>query len=303
MDNSITIQTKQRLTMILLSCLEWGCSPISTSELRKSIQELLKVKYPFDHWRIRSCIDLIEDTEYAIISFSKYGLKKFSKKDHYDFEEMYLRLYGVLNAIQQQKLAIIELCDTIKPTMKNEILRKINDLKIIEIRHVVGSHTINLNKKKEEQLPSNFKSYFFRISQSTINSKADDIDVVDGFENVRNYNIYECVIEFNQVFEMLFYKLVQEYMNEIFEDDQERMENLFKHYELEELIPFDYKKLYKNGKLSSRYYNKLQKKIEKEYEREFGKDWKKSINENLSDLAQDELINIQIEYLRSKIQS
>jgi len=179
---------KIRLMKLLLSCLQWGAHVKWSENQESAIQKKLKVQHPFDAKRIRSCIDLIEDTEEAIISFSKYGIEKYSSRFNSDFGGKYLRLYGILNAVQQQKLAIIELYEVLKISNKTQIKRSLDNLKIIEIRNVVGAHTINLNDIGSHK-SNEIKTNFFRITQMMLTNKADNIDAVDGFNNIRNYNL------------------------------------------------------------------------------------------------------------------
>ncbi len=136
--------TKMKLAKVLLTFLDWGCTTKWSDKSELEIQKRLKVQHTFDPFRIRSCIDLIEDTEDAILSFSKYGLQKYNENNNCDHSEMYLRLYGILSAIQQQKLAIIELYDVLKLKNKKKIIKRLNKLQVIEIRNVIGAHTVNL---------------------------------------------------------------------------------------------------------------------------------------------------------------
>ena len=60
----------------------------------RQLTKKLKFQNPYDYDLFRACIDQMEDAQYAIIDFMKNGLY-VKEKNH---GEMYLRLYGVLNA-------------------------------------------------------------------------------------------------------------------------------------------------------------------------------------------------------------
>ncbi len=269
--------TKEKIAKVLLSCLNWGCAVKWSPNMETKIQKRLKVQFPFDSLRIRSCIDLIEDTEYAILSFSEYGLEKFSTIPNKNLREIYIRLYGILNAVQQQKLAIIELFKTLKLSNKSQITEILSNLKVMEIRNVAGAHTINL-KDSDSNLPENFNTNFFRIIQCELDSKAENICAADGFGNLRKYNLYESILEYNSVSENILYNGTIEYMNKIFKNCPNKKDELLKHYEIENFTTYDYRNLYKNDKLQKRHWNRINKKLEKEFEEKYKIDLKEIID-------------------------
>jgi len=77
-----------------------------------------------------------------LVSFSNFGLQKFSQKNYGD-GEMYLKLYGILNAVYLQLNSIIELYEVLKLKYKKQVSSELRQLDIFEIRNIVGSHTIN----------------------------------------------------------------------------------------------------------------------------------------------------------------
>ncbi len=259
---------KERLAKVLLSCLTWASSIDWSSNIEDKVKKRLKVPYPFDSWRLRSCIDLLEDTEYAILSFSRFGLEKFSARPSRDFGGIYLRLYGILNAVQQQKLTIIEIFETLKLSGKNKIKNQLDSLKIVEIRNVVGAHTINLNDNGD-YLPNDFKRNFFRITQNKITPKATGLHAVDGFGNIREYNLYDSIIEYNRVSESILYNGVTEYLNKIFKHNDKLKSDILNHYEIDFFKPHDYYSLYENETKSRKHRAKLNKEIQKEFEKHY----------------------------------
>jgi hypothetical protein len=270
---------KLRLMKLLLSCLDWGVNTKWVDNQDKTIQKKLKVQYTFDPRRIRSCIDLIEDTEEAIISFSKYGIEKFSFSLNEDFGGKYLRLYGILNAIQQQRLAIIELYEVLKIPNKTLIKQELDNLKIIEIRNVVGAHTINFNDYDPPKSNA-IKTNFFRITQMNITNKADNIIAIDGFQNIRKYNLYQDVLAFNRATERILYEGIFEYIERIFKNVESQKLKLLKHYNIKEFKNHNYEVLYKNDKLEKKQLRKKQKKIKEEMIKELGGERREKLKEN-----------------------
>lgn len=94
--------TKEKSVRLILTLLNWGytvknCN--NENDLNIKVQKRLKLQNNYDPIRMRSCIDLIEDTENAILYFCEFGLEKFDCKSMDNIGEMYLKLYGILNAI------------------------------------------------------------------------------------------------------------------------------------------------------------------------------------------------------------
>ncbi|MCF8303283.1 MAG: hypothetical protein K9I94_08415 [Bacteroidales bacterium] len=255
--------TKEKLAKVVLACLNWGTSIKWSEDNDEITRKLLKLQYSFDPLRVRSCIDLIEDTENAIRSYSTFGLQKFSESHQLDLGEAYLKLYGILNAIQQQKLAIIELFETFKIENKNSVKLKLDDLTVIEIRNVVGAHKVNLVDKANKS-PENFNTNFFRIIQNQLNHKGDSIKAVDGFGNIKEYNLYDSILEYNETSEIILYEGVISYLNKIFKNAKNKKDEILTHYEIIKFENFDYKNLYENDKLKKDEQKKWSALVKKE---------------------------------------
>lgn len=275
--------TKEKCALTLLSCLEWGCSAKWSDDIEEKIRRRLKTQYAFDAVRFRSCIDLIQDTELAILNFSRYGLQKFSsRRINNDLGEIYIRLYGVLNSIYLQINTIIELFEVCRIPDKKHISVLLKSHKIYEIRNIVGAHTINFDDKSD-YTPSDFKKNFFRITQCQLDDKGDKIHAVGGFGGVKEFNLYEMIMDYNILSEKILYDGTIKYMNSILNGSKHKNEILL-HYGMENLKHFDYKGLYKNDNLRERQMNKLSKK----FKDSFGDNWKEIINCKLSSLDDNE---------------
>ena len=111
----------------------------SEEDYKKILNRNLKFENNDDHHRLRACIDLTEDTQFAISEFYENGLKTKACNDG----EMYLRLYGVLNAIYLQMQSAIGLIELFKIPNKKKITQELKALKIIDVRNKIGAHTPN----------------------------------------------------------------------------------------------------------------------------------------------------------------
>ena len=257
--------TKEKCAMLLLSCMNWGCSNVrgSNEEIETKIKKKLKFQHECDILRFRSCIDLIGDTENAIICFSNYGLVKYSSKIGKDFGEIYLKLYGILNAVYLQMNTIIEIFEICKIPNKKNVIEQFRSHGIFELRNIMGAHTPNF-EDKSDYMPPNFNRNSFRITQMQLNAKGNNLHAVDSFKNIKEFNLYELVMSYNDLSERILYDGCNEYMNRIFSNSLSRKKELLTHYELTKFENYDYRKLYQNDKLFDKSLKKIRKKIDKE---------------------------------------
>lgn len=163
-------------------------------EFNKELQKALQFEHRDNSFLLESCADLIEDTDYAIQEFLKNGLQSNANSQG----ELYLRLYGILNAIYLQINTIIELVEIFKIPNKKEIVSKFKDLDIYKLRNMVGSHTVNYtidNSKKSNKDNTDF----FRVAQTSIDKWSTNLLVVSQKTECYDFNLKQSVIDYIQV--------------------------------------------------------------------------------------------------------
>lgn len=168
----------------------------SQEEYDKEITKKLKFSNITDYKLLRACIDLLEDSQYAILAAKANGLK--TNRNH--FGEMYLRLYGVLNAAYLQLGATIDLMKlfNIKDfKTKKQILKS---CKLIELRNKIGSHSTNYKHNDKEK-------DFFKVAQSEIDKWGSDMLIVgkDGHEKI---DLIENIDSFSTQIEVILEEIV-----------------------------------------------------------------------------------------------
>lgn len=112
----------------------------------QNVKDTLKLNKSEDWSFICTALDVIGDTTLAISNLLEYGLE--GHKNGSDFGEIYLRLYGVLNASYLQQFAIVSLykkCNLPKP---GDVIDRLEKLKIYKLRNKLGAHS---NDYKNEQ--------------------------------------------------------------------------------------------------------------------------------------------------------
>jgi len=246
--------TKEKCAKLLLSCISWGCSNVcgSKEEIDIKIKKKLKLQHECDILRFRSYIDLIEDTENAIIYFSNFGLEKFTKKVGKNLGEIYLKLYGILNAIYLQLNTIIELYEICKIPNKKSVINDFKNHEIFELRNIMGAHTPNF-KDKSDYMSTKLNHNSFRITQMQLNAKGNNLHAIDSFGKIKEFDLYELVMSYNILSEKILYNGCSEYMNRIFCNSISKKRELLTYYELTKFRNYNYKKLYKNDKLYCNY--------------------------------------------------
>ena len=152
---------------------------------------------------------VIDDTEYAKKSFKDFGLQGPSR--HRDIGERYLRLYGFLNAVYQQKLAVANLLEIHKVANKKDFLLKLDNTNLIKIRNKIGAHSSNYFFTKDD---SEHKFDVYEISRPDLDSGS--ICLLRNQKDFENYNLEYSINEFNKLVEDVLSIIIGKVINMIF---------------------------------------------------------------------------------------
>ena len=249
---------KLKLAQILLLCLEYGV-PNSFTATEEDIMVKGKFERIDDYKRLRSCIDLVEDTEYAIIDYFTYKLRTCQKGQR--FGEKYLRLYGLLNAIYLQVQAIIRVAELVKFPRKKAILIQMNELTILRVRHIAGAHTVNYLENNELGLSSTGKQMdYYRITQMDLHPDGTRISLVSGRNGFKQYNLNELVYEYALVSERILFEVVGKYIGSLCKHDPKTKSEFAKCMLSIKGSPTDYSRF--SERLDKQRKNRFAKKIQ-----------------------------------------
>lgn len=188
-----------------------------------SLQNKLRFENIYDRRKLECCYHILEDTEEANDDFLLHGLGD-------RFQEGYLRLYGVLNSVYTQHLAIIELADLFKLNKrKNELKEGFKALKILQLRNKIASHPSNFISKKESLQKQDF--YFLR--QTSMSKSGRTIDLLSGRESKKeSYDLFTDLNEYHIYSNKLLMSIGLKALNTIFKDKGK------KRNELEDILNF-----------------------------------------------------------------
>jgi hypothetical protein len=213
---------KLKLMRVWLLLLQKGIPKGSNYGLEEiRIKSKLEGKYDFK--KLRSCVDLIEDTEEAIIEFYIYRLSTDSKRAR--LGERYLRLYGILNTVYLQMQAIIELSELVKYPNKKNIQQSFKNLKITELRHIVGAHTINYvpSSSTKFQVKEGTKNSF-RITQMDLKADGSNVTLVDVFGGYEEVDLFDEVLKYLTNSQVILIQITEKYINTLFKENKHTKE-------------------------------------------------------------------------------
>ena len=227
---------KEIFTQIFLSIYSTVCEKyVHNLDYDSLITTRLKFNNVTDGKHLRSCIDLMEDTESAIINFYKYGLCI----NENEVGEKYLRLYGILNAVYLQIDTLIELIELFKIPDKKNWKTSLKSLKVYEVRNKIAAHTVSyLNSLKVKDS--------FRITQTSIKKSAKEIHIVSNNHLTEKVNLFEIINEYNLFAENLLTLVTEKVIKSLFPNKSKYQDNLFFAWQFASKRKINYLELTKN---------------------------------------------------------
>lgn len=163
----------------------------------RQLTKKLKFQNPYDYDLFRACIDQLEDAQYAIIDFLENGLYIKEKNQG----EMYLRLYGVLNACYLQFGVLVDLIRLFNFPNQKEIRTQLKNTDAIKLRNKIGSHSTGY-------IDQNNNFNYFKITQSSLDKKGNDIVLVRNGSKVEHVNLTQNIINFQKSVEYYLEQII-----------------------------------------------------------------------------------------------
>lgn len=175
-----------------------------------SVELIKKLKFEKLHYPdlLRACIDLLDDSQLAINEFYKNGLIAKSGTTG----EMYLRLYGIVNACYLQMNSVIDLLRIFNIPDQTTHKSNLKNLKLIEVRNKLGSHTTNyINTNNNE-------TDFFKLVKTSLDKWGEDLVIVSNKEKVEKINLLSIMKEFTFEIEKTLDIICEKSIHSIFKD-------------------------------------------------------------------------------------
>lgn len=255
---------KEQVTKLLLLLLEIaGHDTTYSDSFEEDYRKRLKFQKQTDWKRFRASIDLLDDTEYALMSFFKYQLGDLKNKNS-DLGEVYLRLYGILNAVYLQMNAFKELSKLLNYPKRDIVSKDFEKLDIYKLRGIAGSHTVDYLYDKETftQQKNIHRTTSFRIVQMHLEKTGSKIVTIDENNLTFEFNLLICLYEYERIATELLINLINHSIKTLVYDKDTKIEMRRR---LEELLLnlMDYTTLDENKKYNELETEKWHKMIER----------------------------------------
>ena len=154
---------------------------------------------------------IFDDTELAKKTFKQFDLQGPSR--HQDIGERYLRLYGFLNSVYQQKLSIGNLMEVFKLPKQPEFSKKLNANELLSLRNKIGAHPSNYKHVKED---SEHTFDVYEISRPDL--QMDRIKLLRNQNYFEDYDLAKAIEEFDKLIEEIFCELSGKIIKKLFKN-------------------------------------------------------------------------------------
>jgi hypothetical protein len=196
-------------------------------DFRTEIKERFGFEKDFGWNILLNSIFIIQDTELAKESFKEFDLQGPCR--HIDIGERYLRLYGLLNSINLQRIAIINLVEIFKIQNKKEIIECFQKLKIIELRHKVAAHSSDFKHTED-----NAENDYFVYEISRYELKQDKVRLCLNQKSFEFYDLKKEIENFESFSNNILMEINRKLIKKIFN-------NQGKYYDDFQLLEEEYK--------------------------------------------------------------
>jgi hypothetical protein len=130
---------------------------------------------------------------------------------HRDIGERYLRLYGLLNATYQQKLAIDNLMEVFKLPKQKEFSKRLTENELLILRNKIGAHPSNYIHVKDD---SEHKFDVFEISRTDL--EIDRIKLLRNQHKFEEYDLNKAIESFDKLIEEILCELTGKIIKKLF---------------------------------------------------------------------------------------
>ena len=190
--------------------LKWDGEGCETT-FRNDVKDFYGFEKKFGWNILLNAFYVIDDTELAKKSFKEFDLQGPSR--HRDVGERYLRLYGLLNATYQQKLAVENLLEIHKVEKKKEFKKKLTESELIIIRNKIGAHSANFLSTRDD---SEHKFDVYEISRPEL--ERGKIRLLRNQNDFENYDLEKAIKEFNELVEEILSIVIGKVIKKIFKN-------------------------------------------------------------------------------------
>lgn len=189
-----------------------------------SLSEAMQIKFGSTNLEalplLHSAQDILGDSDIAIEEFKEYIIKR----DVLPTSEMYLLIYGVLNAVYIQVQALETFYDIFNIDKDSSKLPDIKKLSIMQLRHKVAAHPLNYGRTRKT--PESF-----RLIRASV-TDPQSISVMNHRNEVEEFNILKGLEEFSSQKELLLNDFIKKVVGNFHSSDLTKKNKLLKKLQL-----------------------------------------------------------------------
>lgn len=140
-------------------------------------QKLKNIATRQDWYEICAAMDLMRDSQLAKDNFKQFELEGPTKYN--ELGEKYLRLFGILNAVNLQRHAIISIAKFSNHGNVKKLKDELADSEIVELRHMAASHNLGYNDNENINVNMTVRNELngTRVGTFSMNNRIEVIDV------------------------------------------------------------------------------------------------------------------------------
>lgn len=205
-----TIEKYNDLQKEILSnfSIRWDGEKCKTT-FRDDVKKFYGLEKEFGWNIILNSYYIIDDTELAKKSFKQFDLQGPSR--HQDIGEKYLRLYGFLNSVYQQKLAVDNLMEVFKLAKQIDFSKRLNENELLILRNKIGAHPSNYKVVKED---SEHRFEVYEISRPDL--QMDRLRLLRNQNHFEDYDLTKAIVIFDKLIEDILCELTGKIIKKLF---------------------------------------------------------------------------------------
>lgn len=207
---------------MLLPILDYASNGLANSDnFAREYRKRLKFQHDYDWKRYRASVDLLCDTEYAIQDCFECQLGYLGSRTK-GIGELYLRLYGILNAVYLQISALGTLFNLTNFPNREKLIKEFEKLDIYKLRNYAGAHTLNSIYDNEILIsnPNVAKVASFRLVQMYLEKTGAKIELIDHNNLTHKFCLLICLTEYELKARQIIIALIEHTIRTLVKDKE-----------------------------------------------------------------------------------
>ena len=174
------------------------------------INEFFGFETEFGGNMLLNAIYVFQDTELAKKDINTFGFQGPCR--HKNDGEKYLRLYGILSSVYQQRLAVINFMEIFKLAAKNEYKEMLENSDCIQLRNKIAAHPSNYQENRDD-------NHFFVYEISRPELRVENVRLMKNQEQYEEYDIKKALDKFDKLIEQILTEILEKFIKKKFQNN------------------------------------------------------------------------------------